>query len=119
MQEEDVIGVLNSKDIAQLLPLGDRILVEVSKLSKGSAHVAPKNARLFVPLAACLCIPFEQVCFALQIADVEDTTEGGLLMAGSSKEKPTLGTVRCAQVYDCACYIQPDYICLVELVHCH
>ena len=31
---------------------------------------------------------------ALQVADVEDTTEGGLLMAGSSKEKPTLGTVR-------------------------
>ena len=29
MQEEDVIGVLNSTDIAQLLPLGDRILVEV------------------------------------------------------------------------------------------
>lgn len=29
----------------------------------------------------------------VQIANVEDTTEGGLLMAGSSKEKPTLGTV--------------------------
>ncbi|KAL0051096.1 hypothetical protein WJX82_001848 [Trebouxia sp. C0006] len=55
LKEDDVIGVLNSTDIAQLLPLGDRILIE--------------------------------------IADVEDTTEGGLLMAGSSKEKPTLGTV--------------------------
>lgn len=32
MQEEDVIGVLNSTDIAQLLPLGDRILVEVQLL---------------------------------------------------------------------------------------
>lgn len=32
MQEEDVIGVLNSSDIAQLLPLGDRILVEVQLL---------------------------------------------------------------------------------------
>lgn len=32
MQEEDVIGVLNSTDIAQLLPLGDRILVEVCSL---------------------------------------------------------------------------------------
>lgn len=29
----------------------------------------------------------------MQVADTEDTTEGGLLMAGSSKEKPTLGTV--------------------------
>lgn len=29
LQEEDVIGVLNSTDIAQLLPIGDRILVEV------------------------------------------------------------------------------------------
>ena len=29
----------------------------------------------------------------MQVADEEDTTEGGLLMAGSSKEKPTLGTV--------------------------
>ena len=29
IQEEDVIGVLNSTDIAQLLPIGDRILVEV------------------------------------------------------------------------------------------
>ena len=39
----------------------------------------------------------EQACLGvivhMQIADVEDTTEGGLLMAGSSKEKPTLGTV--------------------------
>lgn len=31
---------------------------------------------------------------ALQVAEVDDTTEGGLLMAGSSKEKPTLGMVR-------------------------
>lgn len=30
------------------------------------------------------------------MADVDDTTEGGLLMAGSSKEKPTLGTVSLA-----------------------
>ena len=29
VQEEDVIGVLRSTDIAQLLPLGDRILIEV------------------------------------------------------------------------------------------
>lgn len=32
MQEDDVIGVLNSTDIAQLLPLGDRILIEVGHL---------------------------------------------------------------------------------------
>ncbi|KAL3152158.1 hypothetical protein ABBQ32_001251 [Trebouxia sp. C0010 RCD-2024] len=32
LKEEDVIGVLNSTDIAQLLPLGDRILVEVQLL---------------------------------------------------------------------------------------
>lgn len=32
-QEEDVIGVLNSTDIAQLLPIGDRILVEVRHCS--------------------------------------------------------------------------------------
>ncbi len=32
MQEDDVIGVLNSSDIAQLLPLGDRILIEVGHL---------------------------------------------------------------------------------------
>ena len=32
MQEDDVIGVLNSKDIAQLLPLGDRILIEASSI---------------------------------------------------------------------------------------
>lgn len=42
----------------------------------------------------------------IQIADVEDTTEGGLLMAGSSKEKPTLGTVHiawlaCVQSFVC------------------
>lgn len=32
MQEDDVIGVLSSTDIAQLLPLGDRILIEVGHL---------------------------------------------------------------------------------------
>ena len=32
LQEDDVIGVLNSTDIAQLLPIGDRILVEVRML---------------------------------------------------------------------------------------
>ena len=29
----------------------------------------------------------------LQVSDAEDTTQGGLLLAGSSKEKPTLGKV--------------------------
>lgn len=40
--------------------------------------------------------------FYVQIADVEDTTEGGLLMAGSSKEKPTLGTVHKSTLRLCA-----------------
>lgn len=32
IQEDDVIGVLNSKDIAQLLPIGDRILIQVRQI---------------------------------------------------------------------------------------
>lgn len=32
-QEEDVVGVMPSKDIASLLPLGDRILIEVGASS--------------------------------------------------------------------------------------
>ena len=72
----------------------------------------------------------------MQIADVEDTTEGGLLMAGSSKEKPTLGTVKtsslvCVQCFLClhtSCsllrcfsenpgvqYAQKDALCSVEV----
>jgi len=84
-----VIGVLNSTDIAQLLPLGDRILVEVRDFLL-AMHVSslifvhcPTNLHPFLTVMSC----------ESQIADVEDTTEGGLLMAGSSKEKPTLGTV--------------------------
>lgn len=38
LQEEDVIGVLNSTDIAQLLPIGDRILVEVRTLYIWNTH---------------------------------------------------------------------------------
>lgn len=38
LQEEDVIGVLNSTDIAQLLPIGDRILVEVRMLYMSNTH---------------------------------------------------------------------------------
>jgi hypothetical protein len=30
MQEEDVVGVMPSKDFAALLPLADRILIEVT-----------------------------------------------------------------------------------------
>lgn len=29
LQEEDVVGVMPSKDFAALLPLGDRVLIEV------------------------------------------------------------------------------------------
>ena len=52
MQEEDVIGVLNSTDIAQLLPLGDRILVEVSTLHWLLHHL---KAAFLLSSEACFC----------------------------------------------------------------
>jgi len=55
LKEEDIIGVLNSDNITDLLPLGDRVLIEV--------------------------------------AEVADTTSGGLLLTSASSEKPSLGKV--------------------------
>lgn len=55
LKEDDIVGVMKSKNVAQLQPLGDRILVEV--------------------------------------AEVEDQTAGGVLLANSATEKPTVGKV--------------------------
>ncbi|KAK9830007.1 hypothetical protein WJX72_009164 [[Myrmecia] bisecta] len=55
LKEDDVIGVLRSDNIAELKPLGDRILIEV--------------------------------------AEAEETTQGGLLLTNAGKDKPTLGKV--------------------------
>jgi hypothetical protein len=80
-----VIGILASDNIADLKPLGDRLLVEV---------------RGFFPLRTSCChFAWEgmltgHLCNACaQIEEGKDETEGGLLLTSSSKEQPTIGKV--------------------------
>ena len=47
LQEDDVIGVLRSKNIAELKPLGDRVLVKVAdaeRASKGGVLLTDASA---------------------------------------------------------------------------
>eukprot|EP00262_Sarcandra_glabra_P013507 TRINITY_DN375_c0_g1_i1.p1 TRINITY_DN375_c0_g1~~TRINITY_DN375_c0_g1_i1.p1 ORF type:complete len:254 (-),score=48.91 TRINITY_DN375_c0_g1_i1:440-1201(-) len=55
LKEDDIVGVLETDDIKDLMPLNDRVLIKV--------------------------------------AEIEETTAGGLLLATAAKEKPSTGTV--------------------------
>lgn len=55
LKEDDVIGLLSSSNIADLKPLGDRILISVEK--------------------------------------AKDRSEGGVILSGEAKDRPTLGKV--------------------------
>ena len=105
LQEDDVIGVLNSKDIAQLLPIGDRILIQVSQIGFRLRLLHCTSSRCNLS-SVCLSLLFPVEWWGMQdlpvkqmqVEEAEAQTSGGLLMASSSSEKPTLGKVTLAQL---------------------
>ena len=118
-----MIGILSTDNIADLKPLGDRILVEVSPPSCKSYTApvhSPQRCRVMIgALSTCSrCLsskghPFacyderlqtqSIVCLStsmsncvraiLQIDEAKDETDSGLLLTSSSKEQPTIGKV--------------------------
>eukprot|EP00891_Asterochloris_glomerata_P002204 jgi/Astpho2/2204/Aster-03192 len=112
LQEDDVIGVLSSKDISQLKPLGDRILIQARADIHPSPHLYSIKSLSGMSEGTCMMLlrlkgplhrqppssPLGQhllwrPCYCVQVADAGDTSEGGILLTTGSKEQPTLGKV--------------------------
>ena len=91
VQEDDVIGILASDNIADLKPLGDRLLVEVSLLTHAQMAVKFTLPLLLKSLSKgklMLLLPV-----LIQIEEGKDETDAGLLLTSSTKEQPTIGKV--------------------------
>lgn len=85
VQEDDVIGILASDNIADLKPLGDRLLVEVTLLPISVLPTPATSARL----ESCCSQAFTHG----QVEEGKDETDAGLLLTSSTKEQPTIGKV--------------------------
>ena len=117
-----MIGILSTDNIADLKPLGDRILVEVSPppcRSYTPPVLSPQECRVMMSaLSMCSrCLSSRAPTFAyyderlqssiawlstsmsnrartiLQIDEAKDETDSGLLLTSLSKEQPTIGKV--------------------------
>lgn len=125
LQEDDVIGVLSSKDISQLKPLGDRILIQARADIHPSPHLYSIKSLSGMSEGTCMMLlrlkgplhrqppssPLGQhllwrPCYCVQVADAGDTSEGGILLTTGSKEQPTLGKVRACTQHPLPWHIQ-------------
>ena len=139
-----MIGILSTDNIADLKPLGDRILVEVSPPPCNSytapIHL-PHGCRVMMDaLSMCSrCLSFKAHTFAyydeglqrsivwlsmsnhvraiLQIDEAKDETDSGLLLTSSSKEQPTIGKVclSACQWVSRQGYILQLFLCMTTL----
>ena len=109
-----MIGILASDNIADLKPLGDRLLVEVSSCS---LHVQPDWGIPGLSVSRIRSFPScrtHDKCFMMatvpsspadQVEEGKDETEGGLLLTSTTKEQPTIGKARPDRASHRSCFL--------------